>query len=81
MDIGPDCITTLKATLWIYLVSTPLGMLSNIPGVIFVMAQVIFSPLSWGDGMAVRRNTIPPLCTGGKGGKAIIIHFFCMRQE
>lgn len=46
------------------------------------MTQVIFSPLSWGEGMAMRRNTLLPHCeTAGRGGKSIIIHFSCMRQE
>lgn len=65
MDIAP-----LKATWWSYLVSTPLGTLSNIPGLIFVVAQVIFSPLSWGKGTATKRNMLLPHCeTARKGGK------------
>lgn len=63
-------IAALKATQWVYLVSTPLGMLSDIPRLIFVMAQVIFSPLSWAEGMARRRNMLLPHCvTAQKGEK------------
>lgn len=57
-----------------------MGTLSNIPGLIFVMTQVIFSPLSWGEGMAMRSTLFPYCETAGKGGKTIIIHF-CTRQE
>lgn len=82
MDVASDYITTLKARRWIYLVSTPLGMLNNICGLIFVMAQVIFSPSSWGEGMTMRRNTLlHTVKLPGKEEKTIIIHFFCRRQE
>lgn len=45
-------------------------MLSNIPGLIFVMAPVIFSPLFSGERVAVRRRTLLLLCetAGNMGG-------------
>lgn len=70
-DIALDYVTTLKVTREIYLVSTLLGMLSNVPGLIFVMAQVIFSPLSWEEGMAMRRNALLPRCEAARKGKKL----------
>lgn len=75
-------IAALKATQWVYLVSTPLGMLSDIPRLIIRYGSSHFLSFILG-----RRNgkekehAAPTLCDCPERGKTIITHFSCHRQE